>query len=635
MSLQARESSGGAAAHRAGGRSALTAAALLAGMVGLFAWLGWIHYRSAHALLVADVPVRALAHVTQSPEAEFPERFALQVAVLRTDAAESVLPVIHALKEAGVPFFVTRGAQQALRHRLILIYPHVRANSLDAGTVAQLRRHVEEGGSILAQEAEGQAAEALFGVRAVEASKRRHVLRFERGADAVLRYLNRPEELEVRLGAARYAEIFWTAGYTADGDVLARFDDGSAALLRKRIGKGTAYLSGVSLMDGLLRSQVNRHFEAFRQYVNAFEPGGDVWVLLLRAWYEMQEPGAVRLVTMPNARRSVLLLTHDVDWSESFEPMLAYADAEAQAGTRSLFFVQTKYVSDANSRAFFYGDRLDVLRELHRRGFPLGSHSVIHSRAFNTFALGSGQETYVRYHPRGTGPNTAADATVFGEVRVSRELLDGNVPGQQTAFFRAGHLRVPKSLPEALARCGYAFDSSFTAPDVLSNFPYALPLGLEFQEDSGIYEFPVAIEDEEPPVLAERIPQALEVIAANAENGAPTVVLIHSNEARRKLEAERALLAGLPAGVRPMDPLEFARFWRARDRLGWSVAAGKHAKELVLTVESAEAVRGITFEFAQPVASVTGGGELMGYLHLLVLPSLEPGRASRIIVHLR
>ncbi len=68
---------------------------------------------------------------------------------------------------------------------------------------------------------------------------------------------------------------------------------------------------------------------------------------------------------------------------------------------------------------------------------------------------------------------------MFGEVRVSHEAncWTARCSGQQTVSFRAGHLRVPASLPEALQRTGYRFDSSFTANDVLTDFPYPLPLG--------------------------------------------------------------------------------------------------------------------------------------------------------------
>jgi hypothetical protein len=204
------------------------------------------------------------------------------------------------------------------------------------------------------------------------------------------------------------------------------------------------------------------------------------------AWYETYAKDWARLATIPAGQRSVLLLSHDVDWENSFAPGLDFAHIEKANQAKSTFFIQTKYVDDANSKAFFFEPNLKILRELKLEGSSIGSHSIIHSRGFNKFELGSGQETYRTYSPRGLGFDTASGATVFGEVRVSKELLDGEIPHQDTIFFRAGHLRVPDSLPEALERSGYQFDSSFTADDVLSNFPFALPQGLGFDEDSEI-----------------------------------------------------------------------------------------------------------------------------------------------------
>jgi hypothetical protein len=246
--------------------------------------------------------------------------------------------------------------------------------------------------------------------------------------------------------------------------------------------------------------------------------------------------------------------------------------------------------------------------------------------------LGSGHETYSSYQPRGLGFDTASGATVFGEVRVSKELLDGEIADQDTTFFRAGHLRVPFSLPEALERSGYQFDSSFTADDVLSNFPFALPRDLGFEEDSEIYEFPVTIEDEESPGFAKRVPQALQVILANAENGAVSVVLIHSNESTLKAAAEQDLLRKLPPDIVKTDMLTFAKFWRARDRLQWSVTETSMSAETVLQVESKESVIGLTFEFQRPIAAVTGGATIFPDNRHVVLPTLAPGHSVSIHV---
>jgi len=261
---------------------------------------------------------------------------------------------------------------------------------------------MRSGGSLFAVNAVARSLGALFGFTAVTPSRQRYRVNFSAGLDPALRYLNRPEELQVPLGAPKYGQIFWTNGYSPEetAAVLAHFEDGSAAVLRKSWGKGAAYLCGVSFHDVVLRNQVNRDYDAERHYVNAFEPGADVWLLLLRAWYEAVEPAAVRISTIPGGQMSVVLLSHDVDWEYSFTPALSFAKTEASLRTRSTFFLQTKYVSDANSKAFFFGKNLADIRGLFSSGHSIGSHSIIHSRGFNKFELGSGVEEYPVYQPR-------------------------------------------------------------------------------------------------------------------------------------------------------------------------------------------------------------------------------------------
>lgn len=586
----------------------------------------------ARDLQVAAVPNYPLAHARNDPTAEFPESFPLQVAVYWTSQEENVLAMTHSLGEMGIPFFVTRNLDQALQHHLVVLYPGADGRTFSDRQIHQIRTHVEQGGSVFAVNVFAGAAKPIFGFRDVSPSRRRYRVHFAESADPILRYLNRPEELEAPLGSPQAGDIFWTNGYIADphAAVLARFEDGSAAVLANHLAKGTTYLAGISYHDVVLRNQVNRDFDAQRYYVNHFEPGADIWMLLLRGWYESSEPDAVRLDTMPSGKKSLLLLSHDIDWENSFDPALDFVRVEKQYGTLSTYFIQTKYVSDANSKAFFFGKDLHDLQRIHGEGFSVGSHSVIHSRGFNKFALGTGQESFPDYQPRGTGFESSTGATVFGEVRVSKALLDGNLSGQNTIFFRAGHLRVPPSLPEALQRSGYQFDSSFTADDVLTNFPYRLPLDLNFAEDSGLYEFPVTFEDEESP-LAQRIGATLDVIRANAENGAANVLLIHPNEAGGKLAAEEELLRHLPADVAAEDMLTFARFWRARDQLRWKVVTS--GRDAVLTVASAEPVHGLTLDFSRTIEAVDSIATLLADRHRVVLPDVLANQA--VNVHLR
>jgi hypothetical protein len=585
-----------------------------------------------------EVPLLEIIHRHSDPFQQFPESFPLQVAVFWTNPGpdpENPLPLVHSLKEMGIPFFITRDLPEALRHRLVILYPSVDSRTFAQPQADQLATFVQQGGFIFAQNVFWGGLQNLFGFRSFAPSRNRHRLVFSVTKDPVTKYLNRPEERETQLGSGRFPEIIWSNGYVPGpgAEVLAHFDDGSAALLTNSVGKGRVYLLGLSLLDVVLRNQNNHDYEAQRQYVNAFEPGADVWLLVLRAWYEAYGKDWVRLATIPGGQRSALLLSHDVDWENSFAPGLDFARIEKANQASSTFFIQTKYVDDANSKAFFFAPNIEILRQLKAGGSTVGSHSIIHSRGFNRFELGSGHETYSSYQPRGLGFDTASGATVFGEVRVSKELLDGEIPGQDTTFFRAGHLRVPVSLPEALERSGYQFDSSFTADDVLSNFPFALPRGFGFEEDSEIYEFPVTIEDEESPGFARRVPQALGVILANAENGAVSVILIHSNESILKAAAEQELLRQLPPDIVKTDMLTFAKFWRARDRLQWSLTETSVPAEAVLQVKSAESVAGLTFEFQRPIATVTGAATMSPDKRHLVLPEVAPGYSVSIHIN--
>jgi hypothetical protein len=328
--------------------------------------------------------------------------------------------------------------------------------------------------------------------------------------------------------------------------------------------------------------------------------------------------------------RSVLMLSHDVDWEYSFKPMLAFAGFEKIAGASSTFFVQTKYLDDATSRAFFFGQSLDVLRELTAHEGDIGSHTVIHSMLFNKVPLGTGEEKYPTYRARATRDNPAQDATALGEVCVSKSLLDGELPGHDTIFFRAGHLRVPLFLPEALARCGYEFDSSFTAGDVLSNFPYELDFDLGMTEPANLFEFPVTFEDEQLPPLLDRIPAMLDTIEANAENGASSVLLIHSNNAQAKLEAERAILSQLPKDILVENMTQYARFWKARSQVSWFPQTLAGGEQIEINTELP--IAGLTLVSLRKIQSASGTPGIRWTDHNVILPDLAD--KSRTFVHI-
>jgi hypothetical protein len=592
---------------------------------------------SAHGLLhpaVVQVTSRPAAS-SSDPTQLFPEKAPSQVAILLTQSDQGAESAARCLAAMGIPFFVTRDLRMALRHKLVLLYPEVDGATFDGAQTQAITDFVNRGGVIFAQDVFGGGFKPLFGFEDVVPLRTRHKVVFETkapNADGVFQYLNRAEEKEVPLGSPAIPEVIWTNGYKAAAgtQILGRFEDGSAAVLRHDVGRGHTYLIGIALNDVVRRNQQNRDYEAQRIYVNRFEPGTDVWLLILRAWYETYSDSGIRLGTIPQGKRSVLMLSHDVDWEYSFKPMLAFAEFEKKSGASSTFFVQTKYLDDVNSHAFFFGESLDVLRELVKQQVDLESHTVIHSKLFNKVPLGTGLETYPSYQARATKDNAAQDATTLGEVCVSKSLLDGELEGHHTIFFRAGHLRVPPYLPEALERCGYEFDSSFTAGDVLSNFPYELDFDLGMTEPSTIFEFPVTFEDEQLPPLLERIPEMLDTIEANAENGAPSVVLIHSNNAQDKLEAERGILARLPKDILVESMTEYARFWKARSQVRWFSRPAPGGEQV--EIDSELPIAGLTLVSLRRIQNATGVPGIRWTDHDVILPELA-GK-SRVLVQI-
>ena len=569
-------------------------------LTACLAGVGFCQRDQAPPLHAASIPIAPLVHHPPNLFERYPEQFPEQVALLITSHEASGLAPARMLQAMGIPFFVTGDLRTALAHKLILIYPGIDGSTFGPDAIRLLDQHLDKGGSILAQNVFWGGLKPIFGFDHYQPLRSRHSIALTGVSNPLLQYLDRPEEKQVQLGSPTIAQVIWTNGYSPSdsGEVLAKFDDGSAAVITCRRGKGQAYLIGADFDDLVLRNQQNRDFEAQRMYVNGFEPGTDVWLLMLRAWYETYSDTGVRLATIPNGKRSVLMLSHDVDWEYSVQPALQFAKAERLLGVSSTLFVQTKYLPDANSRAFFFGHNLSVLRDAKADGADIESHTVLHLHAFNHAPLGSGYESYQNYRARATGFDSAEGITALGETCVSKSLLDGEMH-QQTTFFRAGHLRVPPSLPEALERCGYEFDSSFTADDVLTSFPYKLDFDLGWAEESSIYEFPVAIEDEQSS-LSSRLDRVLDLIQANADNGAPNVLLIHSNNADSKLEAEHQLLQRLPKDISVSNMLEFAQFWKARDTLRWTVQAVS-SRSMQLTVTSELAVRGLTFAFRQEI----------------------------------
>ena len=495
-----------------------------------------------------------------------------RLAILLTDSVSGWLGLAHGLETIGVPFTITRDWTEAVRHRLVLVYPQLAGGSLPPEAVRGLVAFAHGGGTLVAENVLAGGLGDVFGFRDASAARSRFEVRF--GATDLTAAFTDSLERSVRLGdPAREPQSQWTVGYSGATAPVATFEDGTAALTRRTFdGGGAAMALGVDIGALSLLSSDGRDEYIAREYANGYEPVLDVFLQLLRSIYVHASPDAVTLGTVPEGRALTVLLTHDVDYRYSLANALAWAAYERAQGIAATYFIQTKYVTDWEDKAFFDRTAVTQVRALDSLGMEIGSHSVAHARTFNTMPTGTGDERYPEYRPRILEANRTEGATVLGELRVSGFLLERAI-GKPVVSFRPGYLRNPWALPQALVATGYRFSSSFTADNVLSHLPLHLNWNRAPDAELGVFDFPVTIEDEGAPPLMERLPAALALAGRLARYGGLFVVLLHTNVVAPKLDFERTLVDSLRARAWFGTVGGFGRFWAARAGAALDVAA--------------------------------------------------------------
>ena len=491
-----------------------------------------------------------------------------RMAILVTDTDSAWLGLAHGLKSIGLPFLMTTDWREALKHRVVLVYPRVSGKLIEAEALRQLAQHPHNGGVLMAFDVLGGGLNQTFGIQGSTPANSHFRMRFT-NQEAQRHAFDDANEQELSLGnRTKSPKALGTLSYTlTDGDSLAQYEDGSAAMVSKSFPSGGAAIAiGVDFGDYMLRGYNNRADLFYRSYVNGFEPASDVLLRWLRDQYMRYEPLAVSLGTVPQGRDLSVIITHDIDYQRSISNAITYAEYEKSQGISATYFIQTKYMRDWSDVAFFNKDGLALTARIAALGGEIASHSVSHSHTFKDFPLGSGNEQYPQYSPFVRSFNDTVGGTLLGELRVSKFLLEQAV-SQVIESFRPGHLSNPPALPQLLEATGYNYSSSVTANDSLTHLPFRLNRMHGPDEETAIYEFPVTVEDEAQPPLGERLQPALKLAEQIAEYGGLYVVLIHPDVVDHKFEFEKGLVAALRdrAWFGPLR--DFGAWWRARDQI--------------------------------------------------------------------
>jgi hypothetical protein len=167
--------------------------------------------------------------------------------------------------------------------------------------------------------------------------------------------------------------------------------------------------------------------------------------------------------------------------------------------------------------------------------------------------------------------------------------------------------------------------------------PFRLTASREGQAETGIFEFPVTVEDEASPSLLQRLPQSLALSERLASYGGLLVALIHTDVVEAKLEYEQRLVEALRARAWFGTVREFGEFWSARDQVRVDVRAD--GARLQVVVHAPASIAGLTLALPVGYRAVSidhgvtftqsGGRLILGSLSGTATVVLEPADSDR------
>jgi hypothetical protein len=485
------------------------------------------------------------------------------------------LSSIRMMTLAGIPFDTTSSLIAALNYPIIVTGTRIQQGALTPSEISDLENWVSNGGVLLTSNLREPLLYNLCGVSASTSNAELYELTWDTVTNPMyFDLVDDSLEVTVSLGRPASGPNFVTKYYNlSTGSALAHYEDGTAAMVKNSFGNGYVYSLGPDFRDVFFRNRINADVNAQRTYSNGFEPTTDVFVFVIRNIIRNHIPNTVYKYTVPYNYSSVVMITHDVDSKTSYDTMANFAMSEKNRGINAQYNLTTNYYSNGWISDLYIGTSAQV-EFVQNLGHTLASHSVGHFPDFaidSLFPYGTLGNDSSNYHPTYSN-GYSSNGTVLGEVEISKNLIDTDF-NVDIKSWRSGHLQYPDSLNMALETLGYEFNSTYSANNVLTGFPfYATKIQSFSSEESTILEIPMTLSDvfmSTPMSIQNYMYKVKEWVDATRkydQNNASTVLLIHPNR-NYKLIAQESYLDSLPETMKPMAFEDFGRFWRKRDSL--------------------------------------------------------------------
>lgn len=449
---------------------------------------------------------------------------------------------------------------------------------------------IERGGILLADYYSPIVAEPLFGVHISQKENGKGLLKTDTHQKIVVNehklgdaavWLDDDLEKEIYLCKPGKVSFNVYDLELKNAKSIANYEDGAVAISCLEKGLGKAYFFGASFKRLVTFPRNNRDISAQRSYSNGFEPGADIVPLLFRGIVESHFPVTVWKHTLPNNYKSVLSITHDVDCSTGYDSTHFFIDYELEHNLAAHYFMTTRYVHDKVSCPYYTQAKsttgCEVLNNLLYHNFTVGSHSVGHFEDFGDrekFPLGDMGVSKSTYSPYNDGENTEG-GTVLGELLVSKQILESDGEPDVVSF-RSGHLAFNKYQPEGLEMCGYTVESSFSANDVMTGFPYIL-----YKQQSStkplvdVLEIPLHISDVIKGIsrdnYLETVDRWFDVVQRYDNNYSPVTLLVHPTRCF-KIDAIDDLIKRTNGKTQVVGFEDINEFWRERRSFSYNTS---------------------------------------------------------------
>lgn len=532
-----------------------------------------------------------------------------RLAILLTDTNASWLGIAHGLKSIGVPFIITTDYRKAIQHNVLMVYPIVSGASLSPDALQALAAYPRNGGTLIGIQVLG-ALNEIFGFEEPIPSKQHFEIKFLKDSNtSVTSEFIDQKELGISLGnKEKFKETIGTYSYSKPHITpIATYEDKSAAITQKFYETGSAYAFGFDIGFLILKGHNIRHQDFNRSPVNNFEPTIDVVLRLIKNIYLQGDRDASYICTVPYNKSLSVCITHNINFAKALDNAVVFAKEEKKMNIHSTYFIQTKYINDRHDRIFNSVDDFKKLRMISQAGMDLQSNSVSGSPLFDQFPQGTGDEVYPSYHPYVMAWEKTYHGTIFGEMRVSRFLIDRFVPGNITTAFRSSYLYTPFTYPQSLLASGYRFSSSVPANAALTHFPFQLNYNREYDSEVQAFEFPVTDDDEIPPFTVDRAKNAIALAKKIARYGGCFIGQVHPNSTG--LMVEKKFIAAIKDEAWIGTLNDFGLWWAARNEVTLDVNYFNDKRVVTVSVPKRMEGLAIMLPLRSTPVSVEGGGK--------------------------